>query len=109
MSHSINDAIWDNTNPCDVSLNNTNGTETLANTNVTKESITTTTTSMFTPYHEIWYNTHEECDSWHDVLETLDDYQEWNYPPTILEDTSHNNESPKEHIEPDFNIGDCQT
>ena len=104
-----NDANWDNTNPWNVSLDDANGTETLANVDVTKESIVTTTTSMSTKDDKIWYNAHEECDSWHDVPETMDNYKEWDDPPIILKDTSNNNESQKEHMEPDFYIGECQT
>ena len=64
---------------------------------------------MLSVYNKIWYNAHEEYDVWHDVLETMDGYQEWDDPPTILEDTSSNYESPNEYIQPEFYIGDCQT
>ena len=36
-AHSNNDDIWDNKNQCDVSLENSNDTEALANVHVTKE------------------------------------------------------------------------
>ena len=65
----MDDAIWDNTNPCDVSLDNMNCTEALANIHGTIESITTTTTLMSSAYDKIWYNTNKECDLWHDILE----------------------------------------
>merc|ERR1712238_523568 len=29
---------------------------------------------------EIWYDTHEGCDSWYDVPETMNGYQEWDDP-----------------------------
>ena len=70
----MDNAIWDNTNPCDVSLEDMGGTEDLANIYVTKESIATTTTLMPSVYNQIWYNTHEEWDSWHNVLETMNGY-----------------------------------
>ena len=108
-THSINDAILDTTNPCEVSLDDTNGTEALANIDLTKESIATTTTPMSAIYNEIWYNAQEEWDSWHNILETMTGYQEWDDPPTILKDTSPNHESPKEHIGPDFYINNRQT
>ena len=97
----INDAIWDNTHPWDVTLYDTSGAQAqaLVNVEVTKESIVTITTSISTKDKEIWYNAHEECDSWHNVPETMDNYKKWEDPPFILEDTSINNESPKEHIE----------
>mmetsp|Transcript_3771 Transcript_3771/g.4076 ORF Transcript_3771/g.4076 Transcript_3771/m.4076 type:complete len:179 (+) Transcript_3771:294-830(+) len=60
-AHPNNDAIWDNTNPCDVYLDNTSGTEALANVDVTKELIVTTRTSMSTKDDKIWCNAHEEC------------------------------------------------
>ena len=107
--HLIDDAIWDNTNPCDVSRDNVNGTEVLANIDVTEESITTKTTSISTIYNKVLYNAHTECDFWHDVLKTMDSYQAWDDPSTILEDVSPNYESPKEYIEPVFLICNCQT
>ena len=58
-------------------------------------------------YDKIWYNTHEECDSWYDVLETMENYQEWDNPSNILEDTSPNYEPASDHIKPDFYISDC--
>ena len=64
---------------------------------------------MSTEDDETWYNANEEYDSWQEVPETMDNYQEWDDPPIILEDTSKNNESPKEHIEPDFYICERQT
>ena len=84
-------------------------TEALANIDGTKESITTTTTLASSVYDKIWYNTYTECDLWHDVLETMNGYQEWDDLPNILEDTSPNYESTSEHIKPDFYIGNCQT
>ena len=108
-AHSNNDAIWDNTNQCDVSLDNTSGTEDLADAEVTKESVPTTTTPMSAKDDEIWYNTIGEYDSWYKVAEIMDNYQERDNPPIILEDTSKTNESPKEHVEPDFYLGERQT
>ena len=63
-THLMVDVVWDNTNPCDVSLDNISGTEDLVNIDGTKESITTTTTLTASVYDKIWYNTHEEYDSW---------------------------------------------
>ena len=53
-THLIDDAIWNNENPCNVSIDNTNGTEALANIHMTKESIATTTTPMSSVYNKIW-------------------------------------------------------
>merc|ERR1712238_195446 len=39
---------------------------------------------------EIWYDTHAECDSWYDVLETMNGYQEWDDPPS--DDTNNTND-----------------
>ena len=58
-AHPIDDAIWDNTNPCNLSLDNTNDTAALANIDVSKELIVTTTTSVSTKDDKIWYNAHE--------------------------------------------------
>ena len=79
-----------------------NGTEALANIHGTKESIADITTLVSSVYNEIWYNVHEDCDLWHDVLETMNGYQEWDDSPIILEDTSPSYESLSEHIEPGF-------
>ena len=57
---------------------------------------------MSSIYNELWYNAHEECDLWHNVLETKNGYQELDDSPNILEDTSPNFETPSEHIRPDF-------
>ena len=86
-----------------------NGTEVLANIHGSKELIDTTTTLMSGVYNKIWYDIHEEYDLWHNVQETMNGYQEWDDQPNIIEDTSPNYESPSEHIEPDFHIGDSQT
>ena len=47
-AHPNDNAIWDNIDPCDVPLDDTNGTEDLANVNVTKGSVATITTPMST-------------------------------------------------------------
>ena len=70
-THLINDTIWDNRNPCDVSIYDTNGTAALVNIRVTKELIATTTTHMSTVYNNMWYDAHEDCDLRHYVLETM--------------------------------------
>ena len=80
----MDDAIWNNTNPYNVSLDDMSGTEDLVNINGTKESIATTTILTSSVYDEIWYNTHEECNLWYDVPETMNNYQEWDNPPNIL-------------------------
>ena len=108
-AHPTDDAILDNTNPCDVSLDDIDGTETVASIDITKESTITTTTSMSTKDDELWFNAHEESDSWYDTPETMNKYKEWDNLPNILEETSIINESPNKHIQPDFYIGKRQT
>ena len=108
-AHPNDDAIWDNTDPCNVSLDNSSGTEDLANMDVTKESVATTITPISTKDNEIWYNTIAKYDSWHEVVKTMNTYQEWDDPSIILEDTGKNNKSPKEYIKPDFYISKHQT
>ena len=73
-AHPNDDVIWDNTDPCDVSLDDINGIEDPANMDVTKESVATTTTPMSTEDDKTWYNANEEYDSWHEVAETMDNY-----------------------------------
>ena len=36
VAHLTDDDIWDNTNPCEISIDNTNSIETVANIDVTK-------------------------------------------------------------------------
>ena len=55
----MDDVIWDNTNPYNVSLDNMSGTEALVNIDRTKESIANTTTIMSSVYNKIWYDAHE--------------------------------------------------
>ena len=83
-------------------------TEDLVNIGGTKESLATTTTYTSSVYDEIWYNTHEECDSQYNVTETMDNYQEWDNPPNILEDISPNYESASDHIKLDFYVDNRQ-
>ena len=89
------DCMWKNTNPCNVSLDDTSESEEPVNTtmtttsirsednsNMTQESIGSTAISMSEEDNKTWYNTNEEYDSWHDAIETMDNYQEWVDPPT---------------------------
>ena len=71
-----------------------------------KKKIATTTTLTPSVYDKILYNMHEECDSWYNVLETVNGYQKCDNPPNILEYTSPSYESASEHIKPDFYIDD---
>ena len=52
-THLMDDAVWDNTNPWDISLEDINGTEALVNIHGIKESITSTTTLMSSVYNKI--------------------------------------------------------
>ena len=103
----MDDSIWDNTKPYNVSLDNMSGIEDLVNIDGTTELIATTTTLTSCVYDKIWYSTHAECDSWYNVPETMYIYQEWDNPPNILEDTSPYYEPASDHIKPDFYIDDC--
>ena len=89
-AHPDDDCMWYNTDPCDVSLDNTRDSEepvnsTLTttsigsedNSNATQESVATTMTFMSEENNETWYNTNnEEYESWHDAIETMNNYQE---------------------------------
>ena len=50
-----------------------------------KKSVATTTTPMSIKDNKIWNNNNEEYDAWYKVAETMDNYQEWDNPPIILE------------------------
>ena len=43
---------------------------------------------MLEENNKIWYNTNEEYDLWHNDAETMDNYQEWINPPTVVGDTN---------------------
>ena len=62
-AHPNNIAIWDNTDPCNVSLDATSSTEDLANVDMTEELVVTTTAPMSIKEYKIWYNAIEEYDS----------------------------------------------
>ena len=121
-AHLDDDCIWNNTNPCDVSLDNTsnseepvNSTSTTTsigienNSNATQNSVDTTTTIIMSEENEeIWYNTNKEYDLWHDATETMDNYQEWISPPTIVGDTNTINPIIN-YIDPHIHQGDEHT
>ena len=86
-----------NTNPCDVFLDDTSDSEEPVNSTMTtlsigiknkskttQDSVATTATTMLGENNETWYDTYEEYDSWHDAIETMDNYQEWIIPPTVV-------------------------
>ena len=54
------------------------------NTKATKDSVVTITTIMLWENNETWYDTNEEYDSWHYAAETMDNYQEWINPFTVV-------------------------
>ena len=93
-AHPDDDCMWKNTDPCIISFDNTSESEEPVNTtmtttsirsednsNMTQESIGSTAISMSEEDNKTWYNTNEEYDSWHDAIETMDNYQEWVDPP----------------------------
>ena len=86
-AHPDDDCMWKNTDPCNGSLDDTSDSEepvksTMTttsirsedNSNAIQESVATTPTFMSEENNEIWYNTNEEYDSWHDAIETMDNY-----------------------------------
>ena len=72
---------------------------------MTQDSVATTTTTMSEENNKIWYDTNEEYDLWHITAETMDNYQEWINPPTVVEDKNITN-SIIEHIKPRIHQGD---
>ena len=58
------------------------------NIKVAQDSATTTTTLMSTKNDETWSDANEEYDLWHDAAETMENYQEWTDPPTVLKDVN---------------------
>ena len=65
-THRDEDCIWNNTDPCDVSLDDTSDSKEQVN------STTTPLTIMLEGNNEIWYDTNEEYDVWHDATKTMD-------------------------------------
>ena len=98
-AHQDDDSIWNNTDPCDISLDDTSDTkgpvrtdvtkksvkatttpmsvEIDTNTNVAQDLVTTTTTPMSIEDDKTWYDDNEQYDWWHNVAETMDKYQRW--------------------------------
>ena len=95
-AHPDDDSIWNNTDPCDVYLDNTSDIEGPVsidvtkgpvkatttpmwikidnNTNVAQNPVTTTTTPMSIEDDETWYDANEENDLWHNATETMNNY-----------------------------------
>ena len=73
-----------------------------------QDSVTTTTTLMSIEDDETWCDASEEYDSWYEVAEAMDNYQEWVDPPIVLGDIDKT-EPVNEHIEPDFHNGEHYT
>ena len=65
----------------------------------TQDSVAITTTIMLEENDETRYNTNEEYSLWYDAAETLDNYQEWIDPPTVVGVTDITNPIIK-HIKP---------
>ena len=129
-AHPDDDSIWNNTDPCDVSLDDTRDTEGPVsidmtkepvkttttpmsikidnNTNVAQDSVATTTTPMAIENDKTWYDANEEYDSWYNAAETMDNYQEWADPPTILGDTDKTDPI-NGHIKPHIHEGKHHT
>ena len=70
LAHPTDDAIWDNINPCDVSFDNTDGTEIASSIDVTKELTVTTTIFMSIKDDKPWFDANEEFDLWYKIPET---------------------------------------
>ena len=112
--HLDNDCMWKNTNPCDVSLDNTSDSEepvnsTMTTTSIgienkskaTQDSVVTTATIMSGENNETWYDTKGEYDSWHDAAETMDNHREWIIPPIVAGEMNITNPI-IEHIDTTF-------
>ena len=111
-AHPDNDSIRNNTAPCNVSLDNSSDTKSPIsidltkepvkitttpmsieidnNINVVQDSAATTATLMSTENDNRWYDANAKYDLWHDAAETIDNYQEWTDPPTVLRDGNKN-------------------
>ena len=120
-THLEDDCIWNNTDPGDVSLDNTSDSEgpvnsTMTptsikienNSNTTQDSVAATTTIILEENNKTWYNTNEEYNSWHNAAETMDNYQEWTDPTTVVGDTDITDPI-IEHIKPRIHQGNQHT
>ena len=116
--HPDNDYIWNSTNPCDVSLDNTSNSKKTVNltmtttsigieknSSATQDSVVTTTTITSIENNKIQYNTNEEYDLWYDAAESMNNYQEWINPPTVVGDMNII-DLIIEHIDPRIHQGD---
>ena len=71
-AHPTDDAIWDNTNSCNVYFNTADGAEIATSIDITKESTVTTIISMSIKDDEPWFDAHEEFDLRYNTQETMD-------------------------------------
>ena len=78
------------------------------NFNASQDSVATTTTIMSEENDETWYDTDEEYNLWHNAAETIDNYQEWADPLTVLGDMDQTDPVNK-HIEPHIHEGEYHT
>ena len=117
-THSDDDCMWKNTDPCDVSLDDTSNSEEPVNSTMTtssigiekkskttQDSVATTATTMSGEHNEAWYDTYEEYNSWHDDVETMDNYQELIIPPTVVGEKNMTDPI-IEHIDPHIHQAD---
>ena len=119
-AHPTYDAIWDHTNPCDVSIDSVDNAEIITNSHIMEESVSTcrksdspellqVVVSMSYEDDKSWFDAYEDIDSWYDASETLDKYDKWNKPPNTDDVDGINNEPINKCIKPDLYIGKRQT
>ena len=77
--------------------NNTNVNKIDNNINVAQDTAAITTTLMSTEDDKTWYDANEEYDLWHNAAETMNNYQEWTDPQTVLKE-ANKTESIIKHI-----------
>ena len=95
-AHPTDDAIWDNTNTCNISFNTEDNAEIITSIHITKESTFTcykfdsqdllpVTVSMSHDDDDSWFDAHKDFDLWHNTSKPMDNYNEWDQPPNICD------------------------
>ena len=119
-AHPTDDAIWDHTDPCDMSIDIVNNAVIITSSHIMEESTSTcckfdshellpVTVSMSHEDDESCFDAHKFFDSWYDTSETMDNYDKWDKPANTYCVVNINNESTNKYIETNFYIGKYQT
>ena len=109
-AHPIDDAIWDHTNPSDVSIDTLNSAEDMAGIHITEGTTYTFHTSDSYGLTDTTLNvSHEDNPSWYDGSTFFDSLDECIALPNNGDNNDVNDDSKNESNKSDFRIGERQS